>query len=93
MKTSTFTIKGITPLLMHNTQLRFEQASKQRIRDFRKMQQIDRGQLCTMSQNTMDRKVVELGRRVQADKKARKEAFDYAPVERNTPSRIKSEAG
>lgn len=66
---------------------RFEVETRARVRNFRRMQKLDRGLLSEVSRTQLDIKLTELGRRVQADRRAKKDDFEFKPVERKTPGR------
>lgn len=69
--------------LVYNAK-RFETETRQRNRCYLRLAQIDRGQLSDTSQASLDRKVVELGQRVQSDRKVRRD-LTATPRERTTP--------
>lgn len=71
--------------LVYNTK-RFEQETRQRNRAFVRLSQTDRGQLGEKSKTLLDRKVIELGHRVQADRRAKRDASSLlSPAKRTTP--------
>ncbi len=69
------------------TQYEFERASRRRLAQYNKLKKIDRKNLSAASQTNMDTALTVLGRRIQADRSAKKHDLNFAPVQRATPSR------